>query len=118
MELRQETQLAVQRRNQSPTYTTTLRLYPNTTSNEPSVHQSENLQWGYKLPNNIIPSHQYSIKGEQEMIIKPQRRHQSTSTARASQHMIPSMAGSRTYVGPVYYDSQQPVTINALMVNG
>ena len=25
--------------------------------------------------------------------------------------MIPSMAGSRTYVGPAYYDSQQPVTI-------
>ena len=24
--------------------------------------------------------------------------------------MIPSMAGSRTYVGPAYYDSQQPVT--------
>ena len=24
--------------------------------------------------------------------------------------MIPSMAGSRTYVGPAYYDSQQLVT--------
>ena len=24
--------------------------------------------------------------------------------------MIPSMASSRTYIGPVYYDSQQPVT--------
>ena len=24
--------------------------------------------------------------------------------------MIPSMASSRTYVGPAYYDSRQPVT--------
>ena len=90
MELRQETQLAVQRRSWTSTYTTTLRLYPNTTSTEPSVHQSESLQWGYKLPNNIVPSHQYSIKGEQEMIINPQQRHQSISTARAHQHMIPT----------------------------
>ena len=27
-----------------------------------------------------------------------------------SQHMIPTMAGSRTYVGPAYHDSQQLVT--------
>ena len=44
------------------------------------------------------------------MIIKPQRRHQSISTARAHQSMIPSMAGSRTYGGPAYYDSHLPVT--------
>ena len=49
------------------------------------------------------------------MIIKPQRRHQSISTARASQHMIPSMAGSQTYVGPAYYDSRQPVTSGVLL---
>ena len=44
------------------------------------------------------------------MIIKPQWRHQSISTAWASQHMIPSMASSRTYIGPAYYDFQQLVT--------
>ena len=30
--------------------------------------------------------------------------------------MIPSMAGSRTYVGPAYYDSRQPVTLKVLRV--
>ena len=27
--------------------------------------------------------------------------------------MIPSMAGSRTYIGPAYYDSRQLVTVSA-----
>ena len=44
------------------------------------------------------------------MIIKPQQRHQSISTAQAHQNMIPTMAGSRTYGGPAYYDSHLPVT--------
>ena len=48
------------------------------------------------------------------MIIKPQRRHQSISTAWAHQYVIPSMAGSRTYVSPAYYDSRQPVTALAV----
>ena len=59
MELRQETQLAVQRRSQSPTYTTTLRLYPNTTSNEPSVLQSETYNGDTSYP--IISYHHISI---------------------------------------------------------
>ena len=42
------------------------------------------------------------------MIIK--RRHQSINTVQ--QRFDPIMAGSRTYVGAVYYDSQQPVTEN------
>ena len=29
-----------------------------------------------------------------------------------SQHMIPTMASFRTYIGPAYYDSRQPVTMS------
>ena len=32
--------------------------------------------------------------------------------------MIPSMAGSRTYVGPAYYDSRQLVTSTLLFKGG
>ena len=59
MRLRQETQLAVQRRSWTSTYTTTLRLYPNTTSNEPSVHQSKTYNGDTSYP--IISYHHISI---------------------------------------------------------
>ena len=110
MRLRQETQLAVQRQSWTSTYTTTLRLYPNTTRNKPSVHQSETYNGDTSYP--IILYHHISIasRANKKMIIKPQQRHQSISTARAHQNMIPTMAGSRTYGGPAYYDSHLPVT--------
>ena len=52
----------------------------------------------------------HSIKGKQETII----RHSNKDINQSVQHIAtydPIMAGSRTYVGPVYYDFRQLVIL-------
>ena len=44
------------------------------------------------------------------MIIKHSNEDINQSVQHKPTHMIPTMAGSRTYVGSAYYDSRQLVT--------